>query len=137
MYRYPVHDKRRLSFYSPESMITAFLSFSLNKNFIDWVVNQGFKVTYQDTWKPGEGSVWWSLKKINVSSKGSPDLVDLTLMHELVEVALSQNITFAYESIDNQKKYEESIDKIARQHLKDKEFLDYIKRKLPNEYYKD
>jgi hypothetical protein len=134
-YEHPVHDKRRLRFRSPEQMKQIFLEFPLNKEFVDWVVKLGFKVAYAENWKPDSGAVWWSLNKIIVSSGGNRDLEDLVLMHELIHIGLSENISFTYMGLPGLEAYERAIDEIAKHHLKDKNLLDYIKIKLPTEHY--
>ncbi len=132
--KYPVHDKRRLRFNSPEGMIHAFRRFPLNKDFIDWVVDQGYRLVYSPYFKGGEGAVpGGKSKSIFISPYGSQDTIDLVIMHELVHVAHSKDINWECGS-DEAEKYDSAIEEIAKDYVKDKAFLAYIKRKIPSEH---
>ena len=102
--------------------------YPLTREFIDWVVKEGFKVWYPSDWKAGTGAVWWSLKRIVVSPQGEKRLVDQTLVHELVHIAIP-GLPPRSGSMREQEKYEEAIDEIADVYLSDLGLMEYIKEK--------
>lgn len=130
MFDYPVHDKRRLKFSSPEGLKKVLQRFPLNKEFIDWVVEQGFKIEYRSDWREGRGAVWWGLKRIVVSSQGETDLMNKTLVHELIHISVP-GIPSPWDAWISQIPYEEMIDQIAEIYLNDLEFMEYLKEKIP------
>ena len=121
-YDYPIYNKR--GFHSPEDLKESFCRFPLDKQFIDWVAKQGFKIVYDSSWKEGTANVWWSLRQIIMSPHGGDALVNLTLVHELVHIAVPGRFL-------GEKKYEKIIDEIAEDHIKNLEFMNYIKAKIP------
>jgi len=131
-YNYPYHDERRMRFNTPEEMKKRFSEFPLNNDFVNWVAVQGYVIVYRRGWKEGTGSVFCN--HINVSPNGKPGLADLVLMHELVHIAHSKNIDLWTGRLAEIEKFEKVIDKIAEEHLQNKDLLAYIKKKLRFEY---
>ncbi len=121
----PIYDERMQRFYSPADFKEIFRQHPLDRKFIDWVAEQGFKIVYISDWREGNGAVWWGLRQIALSSHGQDRIVNLTLIHELIHIAVPGN----YGNYDQ--RYEEAIDEIAENYVNDIEFLDYIKRKIP------
>jgi|SRR3989344_927650 len=101
-----------------------FRRFPLDEKFINWVAEQGFKIVYDFSWKEGAGNVWWSLRQIMVSPCGEDALVKLTLIHELIHIAIGAPGNIG-------RKYEELIDQIAKEYVKNLEFINYIGKKIP------
>ncbi len=124
-YNYPIYDKRMQRFCSPADLKEIFRRKPLDKKFIDWVVERRFEIVYHFSFEEGSGAVWWGPRWIVVSPHGQDGIANLTLIHELIHVAVPGN----YGNYDQ--RYEEAIDEIAENYVNDIEFLDYIKRKIP------
>ncbi|MEK6862349.1 MAG: hypothetical protein AABY07_10390 [Nanoarchaeota archaeon] len=120
---HPVHNKKRLEFSSPKGLEQKLQEYPLNKGFIDWVVNLGYKIRYLDMLPAGGTS--FDTREIFIRVYQKPLVShDLVLVHELIHISVP------IESIDRVKKYEYVIDKIAKRYAKDKEFMDYIKKSI-------
>ncbi len=128
---FPDHIRRRLQFSSPEGLKKLFRLFPLDKDFIDWVVGQGFKIVYRKSFSDGMGSVSWVSREINVSPKGDSKLVNLVKVHELVHIALTREINIGGLSLKEYEEYEKAIDEIAMSHINNSELMLYLDAKLP------
>ncbi len=130
VYDCPIHNERRLTFSSPEGLKRILLQdYPLTKEFIDWVVEQGFKIIYQPDLKEGNGLVFggWGpreRREIWVSSQGKASLKDKVLVHELIHISVPGNH-------EPREDYEKTIDQIADIYLNDSEFMKYLKKKMP------
>lgn len=120
----PIHNKRRLTFGSPEELKKILQDYPLTKDFVDWVVEQGFKIIYQSDWRAGNGLVSWGSRQIMVGSQGKTCLIDKTLVHELIHISVPGNH-------DPRESHEEAIDQIADIYLNDSGFMKYLKKKIP------
>lgn len=120
-----VHDKRRLKFSSPEGLKEKLIEYPLTRDFIDSIANQGFKICYRNDDFGSLGVVNYGIKEIWINAHKRPTEIDLTLVHELIHLAVSFS-PIIYESIE----YEKIIDKIAEVYTKDKDFMDYIKKTI-------
>lgn len=133
MYDCSVHDERRLKWHSPEGLKEILKRFPLTKEFVDWVAEQGFKVVYDFSWKEGNGAVFDGLRRIMVSPNGSREIIDLTLVHELIHIAAVPGKIFRFTQREYEE-YEKVIDEIAKEYMKDSEFMSYVREKIPFSY---
>lgn len=130
--------RRRFKFNSPEKLKELFTQYPLDKNFIDWVYNLGFKIFYNQEMHKGGGCVNWDDKLIVVSTKSEDSrLIKLITVHELVHIASGNEIEMElYNSppekhLDLYDGYEKAIDDIAEEHLNNKVFMEYMESRLP------
>jgi len=128
---YPYHIRRRLGFNSPEQFRKLFELFPLNSEFIDWVVEQGFKIFYKDNFYAGMGCTDWQNKEIWISPKGDSKLIRLVKVHELIHVALV-GTKFKTRTMDEQEKYEKTIDEIAQKYVDNEEFIRSMETRIPH-----
>jgi len=153
----PLHDERRLCFSKPEDLREVLKKYPLDKGFIDYVRDNGFKIFYEKDIPVGYGAVVYYSKELeelghhshiiclgignrgNIDNKGelSEDekkLIDLTLIHELVHIAIPDwRLTWRCQVPFIYKMFDKVIDEIAEEYLKDKDFLDYVKKTIPFE----
>lgn len=123
----PIHDPRRYDFATPQELLNIFQSYPLTEEFIDWVVEHGFLIIYRKDMKAGKGEVVG--KFIEVSSHGAPLLRELTLIHELIHVAIPRVWTFPHDR--SYERFEAVIDQIAQSYLRQTPFLSALRLKIP------
>ena len=124
---YPIHDKRRMHFNSPEGLKWSLKTFPLTKEFIDWVAKTGYRIRYEPILSEGSGFVTWESKSIYISPKGDECLINKVKVHELIHVSIP-GMTPNYPP---KNPFEIAIDEIADEYLDNIEFLNYIDEKIP------
>lgn len=153
----PLHDERRLCFSEPEDLRKVLKKYPLDKGFIDYIRDNGFKIVYEKNIPVGYGAVVYYSKELeelgyhghiiylgishswNIDNKcdlsgDEKKLIDLSLMHELIHVAIPDwRLTWRCQVPFIYKIFDKVIDEIAEQYLKDKDFLDYVKKTIPFE----
>ncbi len=116
---------------SPKELKALVLQYyPITREFINWVAEQGFEISYFLDWREGTGAVWWSLRRIAVSSQGEQKIIDQTLLHEIVHITIP-GVPNGWGWWGEDKKIEEAIDEIADTYLEDSELVEYIKKKIP------
>ena len=136
----PVHDKRRLNFSSPSDLEYTLRKFPLDRNFVDWVCRQGYRIVYHSDWKAGEGKIYKFPGKIHLGISGKSTLIDLALAHELIHISVPDErlSSIGYNFLCNHKQlaeYEKIIDKLAEQYAQDIHFINYAKQIIPAKTY--
>jgi hypothetical protein len=133
MFDYPIYYKDEATKHrsNPEELKTIVpRHYPLTKEFIDWVVEQGFKISYFPDWREGVGAVWWGLRRIALSPKGEQGLIDKVLVHELIHIAIP-GVPGSLARLREKERCEEVIDAIADIYLDDPELMEYIKKTIP------
>lgn len=127
---YPVHDERRLRFHSSEGLKESLKRRPLTREFIDWVVRNGYKIKYLPDLPKGEGFAFFEPRLIVVSSQGEPRVINAVIVHELIHISVP-GMTPNYIFPRSENSYEMVIDEIAEGYLGDSEFLEYLNKKIP------
>ncbi|MBR9691722.1 hypothetical protein GOV06_02955 [Candidatus Woesearchaeota archaeon] len=137
-----VYDERRLKFTNPEDFKQIMRECPLDKEFIDWVVTQGYKIRYHSKWSKGKGRIFtYPLQgTIHVSTNNGDNhnLTDLILVHEFVHIAVPDERLglclwiYNRNNINILNQYEEAIDEIAKEIVQDTDFMSYLKENIPS-----
>jgi len=132
----PINDERRLGFDNPEDLRMRFEQYPLDKDFVDWVRNNGYKIYYNYALLSGQGRICFARRLIEVGfgEEGTDSQeVNLSLLHELVHISVpdSRLSTFHRRS-KIYGEYERVIENVAEKLLGLEGFLDYVKKTVPN-----
>jgi len=133
MVDYPVYYKNEKRKYrsSPKELKEIILRYyPLTREFVDWAVGQGFKIQYIPDWKEGMGAVWWSLRRIALSSQGEKKLIERVLVHEIVHI-LIPGVPGPYGGLRENEEFEKAIDEVADVYLDDSDLIGYIRQRIP------
>ena len=133
MVDYPVYYKNEKRKYrsSPKELKEIILRYyPLKRECIDWAIEQGFKIQYIPEWKEGMGAVWWSLRRIALSSQGEKKLIEKTLVHEIVHI-LIPGVPSPHERLREKEEFEEAIDEVADVYFDDSDLMEYIRQGIP------
>lgn len=115
----PVHNKKRLEVNSPKELEQRLEEYPLNKDFIDWVVNLGYTISYVDMIPQGGTSFY--TREIFIREHQKPPVTqDFVLMHELIHIAVPTL----------NKRHEYAIDRVAARLMKNEELIEYIKKTI-------
>jgi len=134
----PIHNLKRTQFCCIQSIPGIVEKYPLDESFIDWLYDQGFKIKYSFYWEEGRGYLYSKVREIVVSGYGSRELVDLTLGHELWHIALNKSVSrfSAMASYrDEYIRFEEALDNAAKITIKDAQFMNYLREKIPSNLY--
>ena len=126
----PVQDERRLKFRGPKELKKRFEQYPLDRNFVDWVRDIGYKISYDKSLFPCVSFE----KRIIFNER----FEDISLLHELVHISVPDHrLMFRYLGRCNlgnkiYEKYEEVIEEVAEKLLGLEGFVDYVERTIPN-----
>jgi len=140
----PVHDPRRRNFTDPESFRDVFKKYPLDKEFVDWVAEQGYEIVYTSEDNLGCGDVYVDPRKIVIGIHPrvdpnlniDPNLVDLVVVHELIHIAAPDKRMerFNRQGVQIYNPFEKVIDEIAAQYTQDQEFMQHVTSTIPAQY---
>ena len=129
---YPIYYKNERIKYrsSPKELKEVILQYyPLTKEFIDWVVKEGFKIQYIPYWKGDRGAVLWSLRRILLGSQGEKKSIEKTLVHEIVHI-LIPGVPCSTERWETKEEFEKAIDEVADIYFDDLELMEYIRLRI-------